>query len=87
MSHIPGIVLLLCMFSVFLIPFIRFTPKPPPLPPASPDLRSLEEKVEEYVRINRAATQLERQRRKSARLQAHRDWGRAFGDTTPPPQT
>jgi len=76
-----SIVLVLLMCSVFVIPFIRVAHRAPPLPPVppkQPDLRSLEEKVEEYVRIMRAASQLERQRRKTARIQAHRDWIQAF---------
>lgn len=70
---------------IFIAPYIQRadkpSPKPPkvtPLPPAPPDLRSLEEKVEEYVRIMRAATQTERNRRKIAHIKALRDWKRAF---------
>ena len=79
MGTFGSIVLVLLMCSVFVIPFIRPAQKPPPpAPPKPPDLRPLEVKVEEYVRIMRAATQIERQRRKTARIQALRDWKRKF---------
>ena len=74
-----------CFSMIFVAPYVQRVekpppkpPPPPPLPPAPPDLRSLDEKVEEYVRIMRAATQTERNRRKAERIKALRDWKLAF---------
>ena len=85
------IVVVLALSLVFIVPFLRWTPRPPAerkwiAPPDLPkvyDLRSLDEKVEEHVRIMRAATQVTRQRRKTAEHLARMAWTEEFNKPTP----
>jgi hypothetical protein len=90
-NTLAAIVLVLAMSLVFIVPFIRREPKPPEKPPdppkqlpKPPDLRSLDEKVEEYVRIRRAMDRITKRQRRTAERQARRDWKRKFKDLTKP---